>query len=87
DTQLQIDYYRPVRNERILFGGQGTGLRWDDSRMVEYLTSRIRASTAAMRSAPYLPLAAHKNSPAPDRCHITCVFVQFPHPLRLQPAA
>jgi len=43
DTQLQIDYYRPVRNERILFGGQGTGLRWDDSRTVEYLTSRIRA--------------------------------------------
>ncbi|RPE01336.1 FAD-binding oxidoreductase [Candidatus Pantoea deserta] len=43
DTQLQIDYYRPVRNERILFGGQGTGLRWDDSKTVEYLTSRIRA--------------------------------------------
>lgn len=43
DTQLQIDYYRPVRTERILFGGQGTGLRWDDSRTVEYLTSRIRA--------------------------------------------
>lgn len=43
DTQLQIDYYRPVRNERLLFGGQGTGMRWDDTRTVDYLTSRLRA--------------------------------------------
>lgn len=43
DTQLQIDYYRPVRNERLLFGGQGTGMRWDDTRTVDYLISRLRA--------------------------------------------
>ncbi|MFD1803577.1 NAD(P)/FAD-dependent oxidoreductase [Mixta tenebrionis] len=43
DTQLQIDYYRPVRNERLLFGGQGTGMRWDNSKTVDYLTSRMRA--------------------------------------------
>lgn len=42
DTQLQIDYYRPVRNQRLLFGGQGTGMRWDDTRTVDYLTSRLR---------------------------------------------
>lgn len=42
DTQLQIDYYRPVRDQRLLFGGQGTGMRWDDSRTVDYLTSRLR---------------------------------------------
>lgn len=41
DTQLQIDYYRPVRNDRLLFGGQGTGMRWDDTRTVDYLTSRL----------------------------------------------
>ncbi|MBS0876351.1 MULTISPECIES: FAD-binding oxidoreductase [unclassified Tatumella] len=42
DTQLQIDYYRPVRNQRLLFGGQGTGMRWDNNRTVDYLTSRLR---------------------------------------------
>lgn len=43
DTQLQIDYYRPVRHDRLLFGGQGTGIRWDDTRTVDYLSSRLRA--------------------------------------------
>lgn len=42
DTQLQIDYYRPVRNDRLLFGGQGTGFRWGDKRTIDYLTSRLR---------------------------------------------
>ncbi|NIH11789.1 MAG: FAD-binding oxidoreductase [Serratia symbiotica] len=42
DTQFQIDYYRPVRNERLLFGGQGTGTRWEDEKTVDYLTSRLR---------------------------------------------
>lgn len=42
DTQLQIDYYRPVRDQRLLFGGQGTGMRWDNNRTVDYLTSRLR---------------------------------------------
>lgn len=43
DTQFQIDYYRPVRSERLLFGGQGTGMRWEDEKTVDYLTSRLRA--------------------------------------------
>ncbi len=43
DTQFQIDYYRPVRNQRLLFGGQGTGMRWDNQKTVDYLTSRLRA--------------------------------------------
>lgn len=43
DTQLQIDYYRPVRNDRLLFSEQGTGMRWDDTRTVDYLSSRLRA--------------------------------------------
>lgn len=42
DTQFQIDYYRPVRNERLLFGGQGTGTRWEDEKTIDYLTSRLR---------------------------------------------
>lgn len=42
DTQLQIDYYRPVRKERILFGGQGTGMRWNSDKVVDYLMSRIK---------------------------------------------
>ncbi len=42
DTQIQIDYYRPARGQRLLFGGQGTGIRWNDEKTVEYLTSRLR---------------------------------------------
>lgn len=43
DTQLQIDYFRPVRKERILFGGQGTGMRWNQEKVNEYLTGRLKA--------------------------------------------
>lgn len=43
DTQLQIDYYRPVRNERLLIGGEGTGIRWDDNKTVEYLSGRLQS--------------------------------------------
>ncbi len=42
DTQLQIDYYRAVRKNRILFGGQGTGHRWSPEEAVKYLGSRLR---------------------------------------------
>lgn len=42
DTQFQIDYYRAVRNNRLLFGGQGTGTSWSPERINDYLLSRIR---------------------------------------------
>ncbi|MDI2091784.1 NAD(P)/FAD-dependent oxidoreductase [Commensalibacter oyaizuii] len=42
DTQFQIDYYRPVKKQRILFGGQGTGTRWDEQKTLDYLTTRLR---------------------------------------------
>lgn len=42
DTQLQIDYYRPVRNKRLLFGGQGTGNSWSPRDVNQYLLSRIK---------------------------------------------
>lgn len=42
DTQLQIDYYRPVRKERLLFGGQGTGMRWNHDKVLDYLTTRLQ---------------------------------------------
>lgn len=42
DTQLQIDYYRPVRNNRLLFGGQGTGNSWSPRDVNNYLLDRIR---------------------------------------------
>lgn len=42
DTQLQIDYYRPVRNNRLLFGGQGTGNSWSPRDVNLYLLDRIR---------------------------------------------
>lgn len=41
DTQFQIDYYRPVKKQRILFGGQGTGTRWNEEKTISYLTSRL----------------------------------------------
>lgn len=41
DTQLQIDYYRAVRKNRILFGGQGTGHRWQPEEAVHYLSERL----------------------------------------------
>ncbi len=42
DTQLQVDYYRAVRNNRLLFGGQGTGNSWSPRDVNNYLLKRIR---------------------------------------------
>ncbi|MGL4860847.1 MAG: NAD(P)/FAD-dependent oxidoreductase [Enterobacteriaceae bacterium] len=42
DTQLQIDYYRVVRNNRLLFGGQGTGNSWSARDVNNYLLDRIK---------------------------------------------
>ena len=42
DTQFQIDYYRAVRCNRLLFGGQGTGASWTPERINDYLLDRIR---------------------------------------------
>lgn len=42
DTQLQIDYYRAVRGNRLLFGGQGTGNSWSPRDVNNYLLERIR---------------------------------------------
>lgn len=42
DTQLQIDYYRPVRDNRLLFGGQGTGNSWSPRDVNNYLLDRIK---------------------------------------------
>ncbi|SDB81811.1 NAD(P)/FAD-dependent oxidoreductase [Acinetobacter boissieri] len=41
DTQLQIDYYRGVSKNRLLFGGQGTGSCWSPEKTSEYLLGRI----------------------------------------------
>lgn len=41
DTQLQIDYYRGVSKNRLLFGGQGTGACWGSDKISEYLLNRI----------------------------------------------
>lgn len=41
DTQLQIDYYRAVRGNRLLFGGQGTGNSWSPRDVNNYLLERI----------------------------------------------
>jgi len=41
DTQFQIDYYRPVTQNRLLFGGQGTGSCWSSERTLNYLKNRI----------------------------------------------
>lgn len=43
DTQLQIDYYRAVRGNRLLFGGQGTGNSWSPRDVNNYLLGRIRS--------------------------------------------
>ncbi|SHF17063.1 gamma-glutamylputrescine oxidase [Lampropedia hyalina DSM 16112] len=42
DTQFQIDYYRAVRDNRLLFGGQGTGNSWSPRDVNNYLLERIR---------------------------------------------
>ncbi|MCA3931453.1 FAD-dependent oxidoreductase, partial [Burkholderia sp.] len=41
DTQFQIDYYRPVRGNRLLFGGQGTGTCWAQPDVNAYLLTRL----------------------------------------------
>lgn len=41
DTQFQIDYYRPVTDNRLLFGGQGTGTCWSPEKTLNYLSHRI----------------------------------------------
>ncbi|AOA59128.1 NAD(P)/FAD-dependent oxidoreductase [Acinetobacter larvae] len=43
DTQFQIDYYRPAQQNRLLFGGQGTGSCWSPERTKNYLEQRIAA--------------------------------------------
>ncbi|MBU9342010.1 FAD-dependent oxidoreductase [Burkholderia multivorans] len=43
DTQFQIDYYRPVRGNRLLFGGQGTGTCWPQHDANAYLLTRLNA--------------------------------------------
>jgi gamma-glutamylputrescine oxidase len=42
DTQYQIDYYRAVHANRLLFGGQGTGSSWSPAKINDYLLGRIR---------------------------------------------
>lgn len=41
DTSLQIDYFRGVRENRILFGGSGSGSRWALEKTLYYLKQRI----------------------------------------------
>lgn len=43
DTQFQIDYYRGVSQNRLLFGGQGTGSCWSAEKTSQYLLGRIRS--------------------------------------------
>jgi glycine/D-amino acid oxidase-like deaminating enzyme len=42
DTSLQIDYYRRVRGERLLFGGSGSGSRWSIDRARQYFEQRFQ---------------------------------------------
>ena len=42
DTQFQIDYYRGVSQNRLLFGGEGTGSCWDAQQTHDYLLGRIK---------------------------------------------
>ncbi|WOE31032.1 MULTISPECIES: FAD-dependent oxidoreductase [unclassified Acinetobacter] len=42
DTQFQIDYYRGVSKNRLLFGGEGTGSCWGPAKTEQYLQGRIR---------------------------------------------
>lgn len=43
DTQFQIDYYRPVRGNRMLFGGHGTGTCMAQPDVNAYLLKRLNA--------------------------------------------
>lgn len=42
DTQFQIDYYRGVSKNRLLFGGEGTGSCWNAEKTHQYLLGRIQ---------------------------------------------
>lgn len=42
DTQFQIDYYRGVSQNRLLFGGEGTGSCWTAEKTHDYLLGRIQ---------------------------------------------
>ena len=42
DTQFQIDYYRGVSQNRLLFGGEGTGSCWGAEQTHDYLLGRIQ---------------------------------------------
>lgn len=42
DTQFQIDYYRGVSKNRLLFGGEGTGSCWNPQKTHDYLLGRIQ---------------------------------------------
>lgn len=42
DTQFQIDYYRGVSKNRLLFGGEGTGSCWTPEKTHDYLLGRIQ---------------------------------------------
>ena len=42
DTQFQIDYYRGVSQNRLLFGGEGTGSCWTAEKTHQYLLGRIQ---------------------------------------------
>lgn len=42
DTQFQIDYYRGVSQNRLLFGGEGTGTCWNPEKTHQYLLGRIQ---------------------------------------------
>lgn len=42
DTSLQIDYYRRVREDRLLFGGAGSGSRWSIDKARRYFEQRLR---------------------------------------------
>lgn len=42
DTQFQIDYYRGVSQNRLLFGGEGTGSCWNPEKTHQYLLGRIQ---------------------------------------------
>lgn len=41
DTQFALDFYRGVSNNRILFGGEGTGVCWSPEKAYDYLLKRV----------------------------------------------
>lgn len=51
DTQFQIDYFRRVADERILFGGQGTGTNWSAEDVRAFFLGRLAAVFPQYRDA------------------------------------